>query len=201
VSSLPKVTKGKYGYSTSEVDLLLARARDQYANPNAKVLDWRELTAQSFNLEKGGYVASAVDAAIDKLQDTFAERELKFSIVNLGDAKILLEGRCQRPKGKKFGTNNVLARGYSRKEVDALLELVQEHLAGEDEITIDELRELSFKVQRGGYIESQVDAYFDRLVEFVQKQRFAQSSVVVTPSTSTVVDGDGYQPGPNSQLY
>jgi DivIVA domain-containing protein len=201
VSSLPKVPKGKYGYSISEVDLLLARARDQYANPTAKLLDWRELTDQSFGLEKGGYVAGAVDAAIDKLQDTFAERELKFSIVNLADAKILLEGRCQRPKGKKFDTNSVLARGYSRKQVDALLELVQEHLAGEDEVSIDELRELRFKVQRGGYIESQVDAYVDRLVEFVQKERFAQSAVVVSTSTTAVVDGDGYQPGPNHQLY
>ena len=95
MSSLPKVAKGKLGYSVSEVDQVLARARDQYANPAFKVLDWRELTAAVFTLEKGGYQTKAVDVALDKLQDTFAEREAKQTIFVTRDLKELLLARTQ----------------------------------------------------------------------------------------------------------
>jgi DivIVA domain-containing protein len=201
MSSLPKVAKGKLGYSVSEVDQVLARARDQYANPAFKVLDWRELTATAFTLQKGGYQTTAVDAALDKLQDTFAEREAKHTNFEIRDLKALLLGRTERPKGKRFSKASVLGKGYARAQVDALLDLFAEHVAAEDEISLDELRELKFKLQRGGYIESQVDAYVDRMVEFIQKERFIQPVVAVAPSSPTIVPGGDSPAGPSDQLY
>jgi DivIVA domain-containing protein len=201
MSSLPKVAKGKLGYSVSQVDQVLARARDQYANPAFKVLDWRELTATSFTLEKGGYQTTAVDAALDKLQDTFVEREAKQTNFAIGDLKELLLGRTERPKGKRFSKVGVLRKGYARPQVDALLELFTEHVAAEDEISLDELRELKFKLQRGGYIESQVDAYVDRMVEFIQKERFVQPVVAVAASTPTILPSGDSAAGPSDQLY
>jgi DivIVA domain-containing protein len=201
MSSLPKVAKGKYGYSVTEVDQLLARARDQYANPAFKVLDWRELTATAFKLEKGGYQTSAVDSALDKLQDTFAEREAKLTNFATRDLKELLLGRTERPRGKRFSKVGVLGRGYSRAQVDALLDLFVEHVAGQDEISLDELRELKFKLQRGGYIESQVDAYVDRMVEFIQKERFLQPVIAVAPVAPAVIPSGDSPAGPGDQLY
>ncbi len=201
MSSLPKVAKGKYGYSVTEVDQVLARARDQYANPAFKVLDWRELTSAAFKLEKGGYQTAAVDAALDKLQDTFAEREAKRTNFETRDLKQLLLGRTDRPKGRRFSKLSVLGKGYARTQVDALLDLFVEHVAGEDEISLDELRELKFKLQRGGYIESQVDAYVDRMVEFIQKERFLQPVVAVAPGAPTIIPSGDSPAGPSDQLY
>jgi DivIVA domain-containing protein len=79
--------------------------------------------------------------------------------------------------------------------------LFVEHVAGQDEISLDELRELKFKLQRGGYIESQVDAYVDRMVEFIQKERFIQPVVAVAPVAPAVIPSGDSPAGPSDQLY
>ena len=187
MSAFKNVAKGKYGYEPAEVDAFILRARDQYNNFSAQILDWRDITAQKFTMVKGGYDVAAVDIAIDKLQDTFAERELSrksnpfapsLSGSLLTELRGLLLGRASRPKNRKFSRVGVLAKGYSRKEVDALLFVVQEFLEGEDDLTIEEVRSLSFKVKRGGYFESQVDAYIERLVEYLQTLKFGEPAPV-----------------------
>jgi len=192
MAAFATVGKGKLGYSKSEVDLLIARARDQYSSASARVLDWRELSTQVFSMEKDGYQPALVDAAIEKLQDTFAQKELAVRQVSLGEINLLLGARVSRPKGKRFKRANVLGLGYSRSEVDALLTVVGEHLDGKDELSIGDIRELKFKIQRGGYIESQVDAYIDRLVEQIQTKRFAQPVVPAAARPVNVVDGSEY---------
>ena len=186
MSAFKSATKGKLGYSKPEVDAFIAKARDQYNNFSAQVLDWRDITGQKFPLVKEGYEIAAVDAAIDKLQDTFAERELgkksqpfgaPLSGSMLAELRGLLLGRASRPKNKRFGRVGVLGVGYSRKEVDALLSIVHEFLNGGEELTLAEVRSLSFKVKRGGYFESQVDAYVERLVEYLQTRRFSEPVV------------------------
>ena len=89
----------------------------------------------------------------------------------------LLLGRISRPKGKRFTKAGVLALGYSRKQVDAVLALIEEHLEGGEKLLIEDVRGLKFKLQRGGYIESQVDSFIDRLVEHIQAERFAKPYV------------------------
>ncbi len=192
MSAFKKVPKGKLGYEPAEVDAFIVRARDQYNNFSAQILDWRDITAQKFGVVKGGYDMVSVDVAIDKLQDTFAQRELSkatnpfaptLSSSLLNELRALLLGRTSRPKNSKFARAGVVGLGYSRKEVDALLSIVQEFLEGEEELTLEEVRSLSFKVKRGGYFESQVDAYIERLVEYLQTLKFAEPVVAsVTPS-------------------
>ena len=201
MASFKTVQKGKLGYSTAEVDTFIARARDQYNNFSAQILDWRDITAQKFTLVKGGYETAAVDQAVEKLQDTFAERELtkqvnpfgsSLSSTILTELRVLLLGRTGRVKNKRFERSGVLGVGYSRKEVDALLTVVHEYLEGEEELTLADIRGLSFKVTRGGYIESQVDAFIERLVEYLQTKRFAQpvvANTIVQPEPTT--DGAG----------
>lgn len=182
MSAFPTVGKNKLGYDRTEVDAFIAKARDQYARPESKIINWKTLVSTGFQLVKDGYDPVAVDKAIDKLEDTFAERDVKspafqFPIVNRSEEFIklraLLALRVSRPKGKRFERVGVLGVGYSRKAVDAVVALVGEFLEDPETIELDELRALKFKVVRGGYVESQVDTYIDRLVEFVQTQRFS----------------------------
>lgn len=216
MSAFKKVSKGKLGYEPAEVDAFIIRARDQYNNFSAQILDWRDITAQKFEVVKGGYDMASVDVAIDKLQDTFAQRELSkatnpfaqtLSSSLLNELRALLLGRSSRPKNAKFSSAGVVGLGYSRKEVDALLSIVQEFLEGEEELTLEEVRSLSFKVQRGGYFESQVDAYIERLVEYLQTLKFAEPVVagvapnfgLASPSPSTSPSEPDEPRGPYSE--
>lgn len=200
MASFATVPKGKFGYSMKEVDLLIARARDQYSNASAQLLDWRELSNYVFTLEKNGYQPAAVDAALAKLQDTFAEKELVLRESDSAQLRQALVSRIARPKRKRFRSSGVLGLGYSRSQVDALLAVVGEYLEGRDELSIGEVRQLVFKLQRGGYIESQVDAYIDRLVEYIQTNRFAKPPTNPVARPVNVVDGTEYysQPGHES---
>lgn len=201
MSPFPKVAKGKLGYTIDEVDRLIARARDQYSNLSAHTLNWRELSSQGFSLTKGGYQPAAVDAAIEKLQDTFAERELATKPLELTASRISLQGRVARPKRKRFSGVGVFALGYSRKQVDAMVSIVGEYLDGGEKLTIDEVRDLKFKLQRGGYIESQVDSYIDRLVEHIQTERFSRPAVAPVVSSNVGFTGFVDPADPGFQAY
>ena len=195
MNTFPTVGKKNFGYDPAEVDAFIALARDQYARPESRVINWKNLVATGFQLVKDGYDVAAVDKAIEKLEDTFAERDVKspifqFPVVNKAEQLIklraLLASRVARPKGKKFERASVLGLGYSRKAVDVLVTLVGEFLEDQDSLELDEVRGLKFKVVRGGYVESQVDTYIDRLVEFIQTQRFTPKPVdsYVVPSAT-----------------
>jgi DivIVA domain-containing protein len=208
LSTFKNVAKGKLGYAPAEVDSFIIRARDQYNNSTAQILDWRDITGQKFTLVKGGYEVASVDAAVEKLQDTFAERELSgksnpfaqgFSGSLLTELRGLLLARASRPKGKYFDRANVVGVGYSRKQVDALMSVVQEFLEGGEALTLEEVRELTFKVQRGGYFESQVDAYVERLVEYLQTKRFGQPVVASPIATYGSGEASASQPSEPSQ--
>jgi len=201
MASFGSVPKGKLGYSKTEVDLLIAKARDQYSNASAHVLDWRELTNHVFTLEKNGYQPGAVDSALQKLQDTFAEKELSIRATDNEALRQLLSSRSSRSKGRRFQRCSVLGLGYSRPQVDALLAVVGEYLEGQDELDIGEVRELAFKLQRGGYIESQVDAYIDRLVEYIQTKRFAKPVTDYAARPVNVVDGSEYYSQPGNESH
>jgi DivIVA domain-containing protein len=181
MNTFPKVGKKNLGYEPAEVDAFIELARDQYSRPESKVINWKTLVSTGFQLVKDGYDPSSVDKAIEKLEDTFAERDAKapafqFPIVNKTEELIklrnLLAARTTRTKGKKFERVGVLGLGYSRRAVDSVLALVGEYLEDQESLDLNELRGLKFKVVRGGYVESQVDAYIDRLVELMQTQRF-----------------------------
>ena len=201
MAAFATVRKGKLGYSKTEVDLLIARARDQYSSSSAHVLDWRELSNHVFSMEKNGYQPAAVDAAIEKLQDTFAQKELAERFVAIDPITQALASRVARPKGKRFKRANVLGFGYSRSQVDAVLTVVGEHLDGTEELLIGEVRELKFKLKRGGYIESQVDAYIDRLVEHIQTKRFAKPAAPAVVRPTNVVDGSEFYSQPGHEAY
>jgi DivIVA domain-containing protein len=169
--------KKTLGYDPAQVDEFIARARAQFAAPDLAVVAADAVRSIEFDLVKAGYVIEVVDAAIERLEETFAAREIQRQKAEKGSyalddrlARIteILRGRLNRPKGKKFSSTGWLLRGYSRKQVDALCEQIARHFDSGTALLPAEVRRSIFRAKRGGYAESQVDAFIDRVIEALQ---------------------------------
>ena len=175
--TFPRVGAKKPGYSPEQVDVFLARARAQFNNPVDGGVSAHDVRNTEFDLVRGGYSPEVIDGAMDKLEDSFAAREIQRQKTEKGSYALedrlsrvieLIRGRVERPKGKKFSTTGVLLRGYSRKQVDALCEHIARHLDSQAPLALDEARRVVFNSKRRGYVEAQVDAFLDRVIEALQ---------------------------------
>jgi DivIVA domain-containing protein len=175
--TFPRVEPKKPGYSSDQVDAFIARARDQFNNPETALVTANDVRNTEFDLVHGGYEPEIVDGAMDKLEDSFASREIQRQKAEKGSYALddrlsrvvdLVRGRTERPKGQRFSKSGWLLRGYSRKQVDALCEHIERHLVSGAAITLSDVRRVVFNAKRGGYVEAQVDAFIDRVVEVLQ---------------------------------
>ena len=179
-NQFPTVTKSKLGYEPTQVDSFIAMARDQYDHPGGYLLAADQIRETEFDLVKGGYEVDKVDAALDRIEDALADRELSRKREKHGNYAVqdqlervteVVRGRIERPKGKRFSRVSWPARGYSRKEVDRLCNLILEHLVNHEELIMAEVRRIVFTAQRGGYAENQVDAFIDRVIQILHIER------------------------------
>ncbi len=171
----PKTRPNKLGYKPEDVDAFIERARVEFNERH----DGHELGIREheFELVKGGYSVSAVDAALDRLEDSFAKRYYQAQVEALGHEglleranhiRVLLVGRMERPAGKKFSSTGFILRGYSKKQVDEFLNLVSTHIETRSNLSLDAVRKVLFTAKRGGYAENQVDAFIDKVIELLQ---------------------------------
>jgi DivIVA domain-containing protein len=183
-NTFPNTAAKSLGYDPEQVDRVIAKAREQFADANSKVVTADALRRAEFDLVKGGYSISAVDAALDRLDDAFAAREAKTLQAQLGEYGLndyssrieeTILGRCERSRGSRFSGSGVLLRGYSKKQVDELTERVYRHLTAKQPLAIEDVRGSLFKSKRGGYAENQVDAFIDKVVELLQIERSRQN--------------------------
>lgn len=175
--TFPTSDSKKRGYLPEQVDAFIGRAREQFTNPDLDVVTANEVRNTEFDVVPGGYRIELVDGAMDKLEDSFASRELKRQQAANGNYALddrrsklasLIRGRTERPKGQRFTNTGYLLRGYSRKQVDALCEHIERHLVSGAELQLTEVRRVVFDARRRGYSESQVDAFIDRVIELIQ---------------------------------
>lgn len=175
--TFPRVNKNKPGYSAEQVDAFLGRARAQFSNPVDGGLSAHDVRNTEFDIVHGGYVPQIIDAAMDKLEDSFAAREMERQKNEKGSYALddrlarvleLVRGRVERPRKRRFSGTGLLLRGYSRKQVDALCEHIARHLDSGASIVIDDVRRVVFNAKRGGYVEAQVDGFIDRVIEALQ---------------------------------
>ena len=174
-------TKGrKLGYDPEQVDAFVSMARQQYDHPEGHLLGAERIRETEFDLVRGGYEVAKVDAALDRIEDALADREIARKRETRGDAAItdqleriteIVRGRTDRPKNKRFDRAAWPARGYSRKQVDKLCNLIIEHLVNGEALTMAEVRRIVFSAQRGGYAENQVDAFIDRVIQILHIER------------------------------
>lgn len=176
----PSVAPKLLGYAPDQVDLFVQQARAQFEDPTVETVTANSIRNTEFDLVKGGYLISAVDTAMDRLEDTFAAREIQRQKLFRGDFAVndrkariieIIAGRLERPKRKRFASTGRLLRGYSRSQVDALCSQIDAHLNKKVPLSINSIRRAIFKATRGGYRESQVDAFLDRVVELLQIEK------------------------------
>lgn len=177
--TFPQARKGRLGYDIDEVEDFLEDARTAYtaapagADGDDDAITAASIRATGFTMRKGGYSVTHVDAALERLEDAFASRERERERAQLGEeawnaearasAQVILD-RVSRPLGKRFMRVTVLTPGYSVKDVDAFADRIAAYFQSGAALTIDDVRSVAFRPQRGGYREAQVDMLLDEVI-------------------------------------
>ncbi|WP_123355037.1 DivIVA domain-containing protein [Frigoribacterium sp. PhB160] len=171
----PLSPQGQLGYDSTEVDAFLARARSAYAAaPGEGGLTSADIRRTAFAMTKSGYSTGHVDAALERLEDAFAERERERARRQAGDdewyggARQTAEeivARLDRPEGHRFDRVGFLTAGYHPRDVDRLVRRLQGYFSDGRALSIDDVRGSVFRAKRGGYREAQVDVVLDAVVD------------------------------------
>ncbi len=182
-TAFPLAPKRQVGYHQDQVDAFLDRARSTYeggAVPDGAITA-EEVRRTAFGVRRGGYSPRYVDAAMDRLEEVFFERERRVRVRADGEdqwwdetRQLLSEvrGRLQRPRGKRFRRRGLFATGYRRSQVDAFLDRVAKMFENRElGLAPAEVRDVVFHSQWRGYDEDQVDALLDGVVELILSTR------------------------------
>lgn len=179
-SSFPLATGSQPGYAPEQVDEFLGRARQSYEGAGSGMTS-EEVRQTAFPVKRGGYATRYVDAALDRLEEVFFERERRAKVRAAGEdawwdetRELLSEvrGRIQRPRGRRFRRRGLFATGYRRSQVDAFLDRVSEMFERRElGLKPAEVRDVVFHSQWRGYDEDQVDALLDGVVELILSTR------------------------------
>ncbi len=172
-TTFPAVTRGR-GYDKAAVDEFLLRARSAFEQDDADdAIIAQTVRDASFPLVRHGYAISAVDAALGRIEDAFAARSRVTALVEVGasawvsqqrDRAQEILDRLTRPPRHRFTRVSVLRYGYRLEEVDLVADKVAGYLADGEKVTVEQIRSVAFRMQRGGYREAQVDAVLDAVV-------------------------------------
>lgn len=176
-----RVDRGTYGYNIRQVDRFLAKARGSVDRPGPQRarLTSSDVRTVAFSPSRGGYEAQSVDAALDRLEDAFVQRERDRLIAEQGEEAWLqgigrlsdvLRDRLRRAPGERFRRSaRPDAASYDVADVDALCDQLLSYLDRQRPLSVDVVRRAAFRATRGGegYEESQVDAFLDRAVELM----------------------------------
>jgi DivIVA domain-containing protein len=180
-SPFARVGRREFGYNARQVDRFLTRARTFY---NSDGTDGEPVTSgdvrtMAFDPARGGYEPRAVDAALDRLEDVFAQRERDALIASngeqawlmqIGRISAVLRGRLHRPPGERFRhPSRQNATSYNIDDVDALCNELLGYFENDMPLSVDVVRRAVFReaIGQDGYEETQVDAFLDRVVELM----------------------------------
>jgi DivIVA domain-containing protein len=168
------LTRGRTkGYETRAVDAFLSRARASFET-GGDVVTAAEVRQVAFPLVRHGYAVDAVDAALTRIEDAFAARERHAAVTagasrawvgNTRETAQTVLDRLSRPKGRRFARVGALRYGYRVAEVDIVADKIARYLETGESVTVDQVRAVAFRMERGGYREVQVDAVLDAVIE------------------------------------
>lgn len=173
-SPFPRATGRTKGYSSAAVDDFLARARTAFHGDSDTELDAGSIRTAAFPLVTRGYQVAAVDAALSRIEDAFAAREREHALSHAGARAWVGESRklgqeildrLTRPRRGRFTRTSVLRYGYRIDEVDMVVDRIARFLETGEGVSVEQIRTVAFRMQRGGYNEAQVDAVLDAVVE------------------------------------
>lgn len=174
MSTFPRTPK-KQGYDVEQVDAFLQTARRAYDDDDASApLTSADIRRTAFSMQKGGYSTTHVDAALERLEDAFAQREREQARQSAGDAAWFADAkstaqvvlnRLDRPIGHRFDRVSVLTLGYNRQDVDRFANRLVKYFQDGRPMSVEEVRTVTFRQQRGGYREVQVDLLLDSVTD------------------------------------
>jgi len=176
VSTFPRTERSTLGYDPEQVDEFLQTARLAYDGDEraSATLTAADIRHTAFGMTKGGYSTTHVDAALERLEDAFAarERETAQARANSGEwmeqarttAQVILN-RLARPVGERFDRVSFLTYGYNKADVDRFATRLVRYFQDGRPMSIDEVRTITFRPQRGGYREAQVDLLLDSVTD------------------------------------
>ena len=167
----------KKGYDCEQVDEFFTNAKISYENSNSPI----EFTAKKvrevvFDEKYRGYSHHEVDAALDRLESPFLQRERADHVsVNgqqawldlVAERATTLYPRLRRPQGEKFSHPTGREIGYSCEEVDEFLSKLADFFDDKSTLTVEQARSVMFSPARRkkAYKEGPVDAYICRIIE------------------------------------
>lgn len=167
------------GYRTEDVDDYFANAKVLYQEEDLpQELEAERIRTVAFPLVRGGYRVAEVDQALERLERACWQRE-RASVVSREGTDAWLERaytsaatlylRLGRPRGERFRPP-ARGRGYSRTEVDDLLDRLARYFDGSAELISDEIVAASFtlKSRSRSYDPAVVDVYLDRAISVLQ---------------------------------
>ncbi len=181
-NTFPRARRPKQGYKTEEVEQFLRTARAVYDGtaPEGTVLTADGIRCTAFSMHKNGYSTAHVDAALERLEDAFAARERDQAAAAMGDAawfndarssaQVILN-RISRPMKHRFQRVSFLTTGYSVDDVDRFANRLASYFEKGTPVTVDDVRTVVFRPQRGGYREVQVDIVLDAVVDVMLSVR------------------------------
>ncbi|MDQ4213285.1 DivIVA domain-containing protein [Microbacterium capsulatum] len=171
--SFPIARRRAKGYQRAAVDAFLNSARGAFEE-GARGIGAADIRSASFPLVRGGYEIAAVDAALARVEEAFAQRERASAVAARGasawvgrartDAQLILD-HLSRPRGHRFARTGLLTFGYRIDEVDHVASRIVRFLRDGDALSVDQVRQTAFRMQRRGYREEQVDALLDATIE------------------------------------
>ena len=175
MSTFPRSPKSAPGYDVEQVDEFLQTARRAYdGDESAPALTAADIRHTAFSMAKGGYSTSHVDAALERLEDAFAAREREAARTARGDsawfeearttAQVILN-RLDRPAGERFERVSFLTLGYNRQDVDRFANRLTRYFQDGKPMSVEEVRTVTFREQRGGYREAQVDLLLNSVTD------------------------------------
>ncbi|MGI6877609.1 DivIVA domain-containing protein [Microbacterium sp. gxy059] len=171
-SPFTRVGPRRRGYDPEAVDAFLASARATFHGMDRTTTS-DDVRAASFPMVRDGYAVRAVDSALARLEDAFAQQERADAIEAAGaerwvgrareEAQELL-ARLTRPPKHRFERVGWMHKGYAVDEVDAVSARLARFFAEGAPVSIEQVRHAAFHPQRRGYREDQVDAVLDAVV-------------------------------------
>ena len=163
-ADLPRVGRLRRGYDVGQVDAFLASAAAALDGPSTRRPTAATIRRVGFRVIRGGYDPYAVDAALDDL-----ERIAARGGTDAGpgaETESLLALLCGSD-GSRFRRARWLSRGYSVPHVDTFCVAVAGTVRDGRGPTLREVRSVVFPPRRGGYVEDEVDALLDRVIDLL----------------------------------
>lgn len=122
---------------------------------------------------KDGFQTKAVDEALWRLEEAFADKERIADTENVGEesyyagvrqrAQEILD-RVARPQAIKFRTVSKIRPGYHPGDVDDMCDQIARYFQQQEALSVTAVRRGTFRTMLGGYDEKQVDAALDETV-------------------------------------